>query len=63
VTLCSKAMWSALQQAGVRLARQQGSDPAKWRKSTKSELIKFAPPAASSVKSAAPPQSNEAKAP
>ena len=27
------------------------------------ELIKFAPPAASSVKSAAPPQSNEAKAP
>jgi acyl-homoserine lactone acylase PvdQ len=43
VRLCSVAMWSALQQAGVKLAQTQGSDPAKWRKSTKSELIKFVP--------------------
>ena len=43
VRLCSIAMWSALQQAGARLARRQGSDPAKWRKSTKPELIKFVP--------------------
>jgi acyl-homoserine lactone acylase PvdQ len=43
VKRCSKELWSALDAAGRKLAAQQGSDPAAWRKPEAPEAIHFTP--------------------
>ena len=43
VKQCSKELWAALDAAGKKLAGQQGSDPAAWRKPEAPEAIHFSP--------------------
>jgi acyl-homoserine lactone acylase PvdQ len=40
---CRTAMWTALDRAGRKLAKQQGADPSKWRADATAERIQFAP--------------------
>ena len=40
---CRRLLWSAIDSAGNLLAKQQGSDPTKWRQSATAEEITFVP--------------------
>jgi hypothetical protein len=40
---CEKRLWSALDNAGNRLAASQGANPSAWRSDATRERIKFVP--------------------
>ena len=43
LTRCSKLLWNAINQAGQKLATQQGSNPDNWHSSATAEEITFVP--------------------
>jgi hypothetical protein len=40
---CRSLLWNAIDQAGAKLARTQGSNPANWHSSAIAEEIEFVP--------------------